>query len=252
MVKIALVQLRSQKTTAESIEHVVKMLKKAGAVEPDIVCLPELWYPKAVNSFEREFKHIIDMAKEQNMIVISGAFLERIDNKLYISAPVISRDGMILGRQFKIHPFGNQRNAVKSGTTMEMFDAGSFKFGVGICYDVVFPEVSRALVRKGAEIVFFPSKISKKGIEPWHMYVQVRALENRIPVAAPNVCDDVHGGKSILVALDYDKKTDIAVPKRVVGSINDQTLGLDIDLDQVRKIREARLKDLKSNLYVSL
>jgi omega-amidase len=252
VVKIALVQLRSQKTPAESIEHVVKMLRKAGAVEPDIICLPELWYPKAVNSFEREFKDIIDMAKEQNMIVISGAFLERIDNNLYISAPVISRDGMILGRQFKIHPFGNQRNAVQSGTTMEMFDAGSFKFGIGICYDVVFPEVSRALVRKGAEIVFFPSKISKKGIEPWHMYVQVRALENRIPVAAPNVCDDMHGGKSILVAFDYDKKTDIAVPKRVVGSINDQTLGLDIDLDQVRKIREARLKDLKSNLYVSL
>ena len=42
--------------------------------------------------------------------------------------------------------------------------------------------ISRALARKGADIVFFPSKISKKGIEPWHMYVQVRALENRIPV----------------------------------------------------------------------
>ena len=252
MVKVALLQLRSQKTPAESIEHVVKMLRKAGAAEPDIVCLPELWYPKAVNSFEQEFKHIIDMAKEQNMIVISGAFLERIDNTQYISAPVISRDGMILGRQFKIHPFGNQRNAVKSGTTMEMFDGGSFKFGIGICYDVVFPEVSRALVRKGAEIVFFPSKISKKGIEPWHMYVQVRALENRIPVVAPNVCGDMYGGRSILVAFDYDKKTDIAVPRRIVGSIKDQTFALDIDLDRVRKIREVRLKDLKSNLYVSL
>ncbi len=39
------------------------------------------------------------------------------------------------------------------------------------------------------------------------------------------------GGKSILVGFDYDKKTDIAVPKRVVGSINEQALGLDIDLD---------------------
>jgi predicted amidohydrolase len=62
VVKVALIQLRSQKNRAESIEHVVKMLRKAGAIEPEIVCLPELWYPKAVNSFEREFKHIIDMA----------------------------------------------------------------------------------------------------------------------------------------------------------------------------------------------
>ena len=123
------------------------------------------------------------------MIIISGAFLERNNYNLYITSPVISRDGMILGRQFKIHPFGTQRNAVKSGTTMEMFDGGRFKFGIGICYDVVFPEVSRSLLRKGAEILFFPSKINKKGIEPWHMYVQVRALENRIAVAAPNVCN---------------------------------------------------------------
>ncbi len=122
MVKVALLQLRSQKTRAESIEHVIRMLRTLGSVEPDIVCLPELWYPKIVNSFEQEFKHIIDMAKEQNMIIISGAFLERINNNLYISTPVISRDGMILGRQFKIHPFGDQRNAVKSGTMMENRD----------------------------------------------------------------------------------------------------------------------------------
>jgi omega-amidase len=132
---------------------------------------------------------------------------------------------------------------------MEIFDGGSFKFGIGICYDIVFPEVSRALVRKGAGILFFPSKISKNGIQPWYLYVQVRALENRIPVAAPNVCDDNYRGKSLLVSLDYDKKTDIAVPKQVAGSINEQNLDLDIDLDNVRKIREARLKDLKSNFY---
>ena len=252
MVRIALVQLRSRNTRAESIEHVIKMLKKAGAVEPDIVSLPELWYPKIVHSFEQEFKSIIDVAREQNMIIISGAFLERINDNLYISSPVISTDGIILGRQFKIHPFGNQRKAVKSGTTTEIFEGGSFKFGIAICYDVVFPEVSRALVLKGAEILFFPSKINKKGIQPWHMYVQVRALENRVPVAAPNVCDDNYRGRSILVSFDYDKNTDIAVPKRVVGSTDDQTLMLDIDLDYVRKIREARLKDLKSNLYGSL
>jgi predicted amidohydrolase len=41
VVKVALVQLRSQKTRAESIEHAVNLLRKAGALEPDIVCLPE-------------------------------------------------------------------------------------------------------------------------------------------------------------------------------------------------------------------
>ena len=52
------------------------------------------------------------------------------------------------------------------------------------------------------------------------MYVQVRALENRIPIAAPNICDSsnsIYKGKSIFVDFDYDYKTDIAVPKSRFG-----------------------------------
>ncbi len=56
-------------------------------------------------------------------------------------SPVIAKDGMIAGRQFKIHPFGPQRKVVKPGTKVELFESGNFKFGIGICYDIVFPEV---------------------------------------------------------------------------------------------------------------
>ena len=123
---------------------------------------------------------------------------------------------MVLGRQLKIHPFGPQRKVVKAGTKVELFESGNFKFGIGICYDIVFPEVARALVKKGADVLFFPSKIRYEGIKPWHMYVQVRALENRIPRVMLNICDSsnsIYKGKSIFVDFDYDYETDIAVPK---------------------------------------
>jgi predicted amidohydrolase len=45
----------------------------------------------------------------------------------------------------------------KSWQEVELFESGNFKFGIGICYDIVFPEVARALVKKGARILFFPS-----------------------------------------------------------------------------------------------
>ncbi len=68
------------------------------------------------------------------------------------------------------------------------------------------------------------------------MYVQVRALENRIPIAAPNVCDSsnsIYKGKSIYVDFDYNYKTDIAVPKSRFGSsVNDQILIMGIDLNR--------------------
>jgi omega-amidase len=252
VVRISLVQLRIRKTRAESIEHAMKILRKAIAFDPDIVCLPELWYPKAVDDFEYEFKPIIDLAKEQSIIIIAGAFLERIDTKQYISSPVISGTGETLGRQIKIHPFASQRAIATPGSTVKIFCCGGIKFGVAICYDLVFPEISRALVTKGAELIFYPSKISVKGIKPWHMYAQVRALENRIPVGAPNICDDGFGGKSTLVTFSYDKKTDIAIPKLMFGSVKEQTFGIDVDLEYVRKIRNQRMKDFRRALYPTL
>jgi predicted amidohydrolase len=113
-------------------------------------------------------------------------------------------------------------------------------------YNIVLPEVARALVKKGADILFFPSRIRYEGIKPWHMYVQVRALENRIPIAAPNVCgngNSVYKGKSILVDFDYKYKTDIAVPKLKIGSsVNEQILLMDINLNHTRNYAR---KDLK-------
>ena len=257
MLRIALVQIHLQNNKAKAVEHALKLLKKAGLSDSDIVCLPELWYTKIVTNFETEFDKIIDLAKEYNMVIIPGAFIERSSNTngkdLQISSPVIANDGMIAGRQLKIHPFGPQRKVVKAGTKVEIFESGNFKFGIGICYDIVFPEVARALVKKGADILFFPSKIRYEGIKPWHMYVQVRALENRIPIAAPNVCDssnNIYKGKSIFVDFDYNYKTDIAVPKiRFGSSVNDQILIMDIDLNRTRKLHKKRFEDFRNNLY---
>ena len=257
MVRIALVQIHLQNNKAKALEHALKLLKKAGSSDSDIVCLPELWFTKIVTNFETQFEKIIDVAKEYNMVIIPGAFMDKSSNNngnnLQISSPVIANDGTIAGRQLKIHPFGPQRKVVKSGTKVELFESGNLKFGIGICYDIVFPEVARALLKKGADILFFPSKIRYEGIKPWHMYVQVRALENRIPIAAPNVCgsgNSVYKGKSILVDFDYDYKTDIAVPKlRFGSSINDQILIMDIDLNRTRKLRKKRFKDFRNNLY---
>ena len=234
------------------MEHMLKILGKIGSSDSDIVCLPELWYTKTVTNFETEFDKIIDVAKDKHDHN-SRSFVERrnnnnnnCNNALQISSPVIANDGVISGRQLKLHPFGQQRKVVKAGTKVELFESANFRFGIGICYDIVFPEVTRALLKNGADILFFPSKIRNEGIKPWHMYVQVRALENRIPIAPPNVCDDrnsngIYRGKSIFVDFNYDYKTDIAVPKLRVGSVvNDQILIVDVDLNSSRKLRKKR------------
>jgi predicted amidohydrolase len=157
VLRVALIQLQLQHNKAKAIERTLKLLNKVGSSESDIVCLPELWYTKTVTNFETEFDKIIDIAKEYNMAIIPGAFVERrnnCNNALQISTPVIANDGVISGRQLKIHPFGLQRKVMKAGTKVELFETVNFKFGIGICYDIVFPEVARAMLKKGADILF--------------------------------------------------------------------------------------------------
>jgi omega-amidase len=105
-----------------------------------------------------------------------------------------------------------------------------------------------------------PTRIRYEGIRPWHMYVQVRALENRIPIAAPNVCNDnndnsdnIYKGKSIFVDFDYHDTTDITVPKLRLGSSKaDQVIITDVDLNNTRKLHKKRFEDFRSNLYYQL
>ena len=125
--------------------------------------------------------------------------------KTSIVAPIIGPKGEIIGKQEKIHPFDYERDTVKPGLEAKIFNTAC-KFGVIICYDMVFPNVANIMTKKGAQVLFSPSRIVKRGIKPWQMYVQVRSLENRIPILAANVENHRFGGNSMIVDLIENNK----------------------------------------------
>ena len=253
MVNIGLIQLQQYDKlgAAPRNQLILELFKRLDRKASDshgsnieIVCLPELWYTRVVRDFEKEFKVAFDAAREYGFTIIPGAFKEKICGDTYVSCPVVTPDGNILGRQHKIHLFGHQRKTLKPGSKIKVFEIGKLKFSVPICYDLVFPEIARSAVRDGAELLFFPSKIPKTGIDPWHLYLQVRALENRIPVVASNVCGGSFGGRSMIVDLKYDSSTDIATPNIKIGAaIREQIIIVELDLRRSRKIRQRRFVD---------
>lgn len=249
MIKVLLIQSKLCQSKAKALEYFQGIVNSQRIDNSDIICFPELWYPNVVNDFEKEFATILDVAKQKTVFILPGAFLERIDDEIYVSCPIISKKGKVIGRQFKIHPFGLQRKDVKPGIKAQVFNLGKFKLGVVICYDAVFPEVSRVLATKGADVLFFPSKIKTEGVGPWHIYLQARALENRIPVVGPNVCTGPFGGKSIIVDFSYNKRNDIALPRPRILSESPQVLAANIDIAQARNIRRERFKDFRQGLY---
>ena len=240
MVKIGLIQTISYSTNQKGISRVSEMLRKLGRKETEIVCLPEQWLKKnEILDFDSEFSDFKKIAKEFSMTIIPGAFYEITKRKTSIIAPIIGPEGEFIGRQEKIHPFDYERDTVKPGREAKIFNTAC-KFGVIICYDLVFPKVANTLVRKGAQVLLSPSRIVRRGITPWQMYVQVRALENRIPILAANVESHRFGGKSMIVDLAENNKVTTTKITKING---EKGITREFRLDKYEKSRKSRFSD---------
>ena len=243
MTKLGLIQTKSYKTNQVGISNVCKILRKLGKKEADIICLPEQWLQNnKIQDFDLEFSEFKKIAKEYSMTIIPGAFYSKIGKNMSIITPVIGPLGDIIGTQRKIHPFDYEKDTVQPGKDAKIFETAC-KFGVIICYDMVFPRVANTLVKKGAKVLFSPSRIVRRGIEPWHMYVQVRALENRIPMLAANVENRKFGGSSIIVDLIENDK--VMTPK--ITELSGESYKIkEFDLQKYQESREIRFRDSNS------
>jgi len=240
MVKLGLIQTVSYDTNEEGIFRVSKILRKLGRNGVEIVCLPEQWLRNnEIRDFNSEFSEFKKIAKEYSMTIIPGAFYETEKKKTSIISPIIGPEGEFIGKQEKIHPFDYERDTVNPGNEAKIFNT-SCKFGVIICYDMVFPKVANILARKGAQVLFSPSRIVKKGIEPWQIYVQARALENRIPILAANVENIRFGGNSIIV--DLAEKNSI-VRTKITRLNGEQGVTREFTLEKYEQSRKNRFSD---------
>jgi len=98
------------------------------------------------------------------MTIIPGAFYEITKKKTSIIGPIIGPEGEIIGKQEKIHPFDYKWDTVKLGRKAKKFNT-TCKFRVIICHDMIFPNVANTLAKKGAQVLFSPSRIVKRGIK---------------------------------------------------------------------------------------
>jgi omega-amidase len=240
MVKLGLIQTVSYSSNEQALLKISQSLNSLGKKETDIVTLPEQWLKNnKISDFDREFSDFKKIAKDYSMTIIPGAFYERKKYRFVISSPVIGPKGEIIGTQEKIHPFDYEQKLVSPGRETKVFQTNC-KFGIIICYDMVFSDVANSLVKKGAEVLFSPSRIVKRGIHPWQLYVQVRALENRVPILASNVENNRYGGKSIMVDLEEDDG--IVLPKKVELKGGKSKIK-EFDLRKYEKSRKIRFSD---------
>ncbi len=194
---------------------------------------------------------LINLAQKTQSAIIAG--IAEIDNgALFNSAVIIGTQGF-MGKYRKAHIFDTEKKFFNPGNLpLKTFQLGSANVGVMICFDWRFPEVSRTLALKGADIIAHPSNLVLPHC-PQSMIT--RCLENRIYA----VTSDRIGTENRITdeSLKFIGQSQIVDPNGEVlyRASQDQeeikVIEIDLDLAREKKINPHNdlLKDRREDLY---
>jgi len=143
---------------------------------------------------------LMDIATRHKLWVIGGGMPELVNGqtdpieRTYNTAVAISPDGELAARYRKIHLFDvdipgkaqlRESDATAGGDELVVLDTPLAQIGLSICYDLRFPELYRALVSQGAEVLVVPAAFTAHtGKAHWHTLLRARAIEDQCYVVA--------------------------------------------------------------------
>ncbi|MEL6106096.1 MAG: nitrilase-related carbon-nitrogen hydrolase, partial [Planctomycetota bacterium] len=114
-----------------------------------------------------------------------------------------------------------------------LFDWQGVRVAPFICYDLRFPEIFRAAVTEGAELITLIACWPQKRSEHWVRLLQARAIENLAPVVGVNRCGREPG-------LDFDGRSsafDHMGQPLFEANEEEQVLSVEIDVEAARSWR---------------
>ena len=137
-------------------------------------------------------------AKSLNVHVVWASYRRGPERGvIYNSSMLIGPDGEIIGTYDKTHPFPLERcdcgGWVTVGNRADVFETALGTIGMIICYDGDFPELSRLLAVKGAEVIVRPSALLRS-FDIWHLTNAARAYDNHVYMVATNSVGPDAGG----------------------------------------------------------
>jgi len=139
------------------------------------------------------------LAQESKSTILVGLAEKTPDNRIYASHFVFNPDGSFdVYRKIHISPF--EKNFFSAGNKIAIFNSNGLIFGVQLCYDAHFPELSLAMALKQADIIFIPHASprgsSQEKYDSWVRHLRARAFDNGLYIAALNQTGDNGKGLS--------------------------------------------------------
>ena len=202
--RVALCQLPISPDPALNLDRVAQAAAEAGRQGADLAVFPEATQAR----FGTDLRAIAEpldgafgsglakIARNEGLTLVAGVFEPAPDGRVYNTAAAIDAAGELIAAYRKIHLFdslGERESAmVAPGSEPVVAELAGVRAGIMTCYDIRFPELARALVDRGAELLVVPAAW-KAGLfkeEHWVTLVRARAIENTAWVAAASQVPD--------------------------------------------------------------
>ncbi|MEX1376772.1 MAG: carbon-nitrogen hydrolase family protein [Eubacteriales bacterium] len=265
--KVGIVQMHVADNVEENIQTALSMVRDAKEHGADIVCLPEMFScPYKSTKFPiygeeqggRTYTALQRCAIDNNIILVGGSVPELYEGKVYNTSYIFNEKGELIGKHRKMHLYDvnveggicfMESASLSAGDNETIFETNLGTFGIGICYDIRFPEYSRILSLSGAKVIFLPAAFNMtSGPAHWDINLRCRAFENQVYLVGVSTARDTSAnyvayGHSMVVSpwgeiiTQLDEKPGVAIAE--------------INLDYVDKIRKEfpLLEHRRSDLY---
>ena len=265
--KLAVVQMQVGDDKRKNIEKAVAMIEEASKNGADVAVLPEIFNSPYDNScfpiYAEEYpgetsKAMMEVAKKCEIILVAGSIPEKDGDRIFNTSYIYNERGERIGRHRKMHLFDinvkggqyfKESDVLTPGDDFTVVDTSVGKIGVGICYDVRFPEYFRVLALKGAELIVLPAAFNMTtGPAHWELSLRMRALDNQVYMAAASPARNTEAS---YVSYANSTVTDPWGKVIVNAGIDECIVYADIDLDREEEIREQLplLKHLRHDIY---
>lgn len=194
----ACVQMRSGRDPIANRDRAVAAIREAASLGADYVQTPEMT-GLVERERERMFAHVRseaedpvllalrETAAQERIVVHVGSLAIRNGDAIANRAYLIGADGAILAAYDKVHLYDVDLPGGESWRESDTYTGGDCalvadlpwtRLGLGICYDIRFPALFRALAEAGATVLSAPACFTRQtGEAHWHVLQRARAIE---------------------------------------------------------------------------
>ena len=208
MTRVAAIQLASGPNIEANLLQIERLMRKAVKNGSQLIVLPENFALMGIAETDkirlaerqgegRIQQFLATQASQLGIWIVGGTIPLQcpVRDKVFAATLVYDDSGRQVARYDKIHLFDvklmetgeryDESATIMPGDNICVIDTPFGRLGLAVCYDLRFPEMFRAMLDWGVELVALPAAFTAQtGKAHWEILLRARAIENLIYLVA--------------------------------------------------------------------